>query len=114
MPEIDPVKLANSVTKSKVYFHMPDGTEKENVPNAIAESFIKSVTNIVARNAGYKFDDFTGTYLAKIRDSIKYNCTSSLPVLTWRSSIQNTVLCWCECQDDRAYQVLEKQSMTHQ
>ena len=33
-------------------FDMPDGTENENAPNVIAEPYIKSVTNTVARNAG--------------------------------------------------------------
>jgi len=67
MPEIDPVKLANSVTKSRVYFCHIKWQGRRVCPRCQHRYVIHHDNRYRCKKCRYKFDDFTGTYLAKIR-----------------------------------------------
>lgn len=67
MPEIDPVKLANSVTKSRVYFRHARWDGKRKCPKCNYRIIYQISEKYRCKRCWYKFDDFTGTYLAKIR-----------------------------------------------
>lgn len=67
MPKIDPIKLANSVTKSRVYFRHERWQGKRICPRCQCRN-INHITNRYAcKKCRYKFDDFTRTYLVKVR-----------------------------------------------
>lgn len=69
MPEIDPIKLANSVTKSRVYFRHIKWEGRRICPRCQCKSINHVANRYRCKKCRYKFDDFTGTYLAKIRIS---------------------------------------------
>ena len=67
MPDVDPIKLANSVTKSRVYFRHERWQGKRICPRCQCRNINHVANRYACRKCRYKFDDFTGTYLAKIR-----------------------------------------------
>jgi len=72
VPDIDPIKRANSVTKSRsVYFlHKRwKGKEKQmsQMPMQKTTVIILPIDRYACKKCRYKFDDSTGTYLEKIR-----------------------------------------------
>jgi len=67
MPEIDPIKLANSMTKSRVYFCHLKWQGRRVCPRYQCRNTNHIDNRYACKKCRYKFDDFTGTYLAKIR-----------------------------------------------
>ena len=67
MPEIDPIKLANSVTKSRVYFRHERWQGKRTCPRCQCRNINHLTNRYACKKCRYKFDDFTRTYLGKIR-----------------------------------------------
>ena len=67
MPRIDPIKLANSVSKSKVYFRHARWDGKRKCPKCNYRLVYSIQDKYRCKRCWYKFGDFTGTYLAKIR-----------------------------------------------
>ena len=67
MPEIDPIKLANSVTKSRVYFCHLKWQGRRVCPRCQCRNINHIDNRYACKKCRYKFDDFTRTYLAKIR-----------------------------------------------
>ena len=67
MPEINPIKLANSVTKSRVYFRHERWQGKRTCPRCQCRNINHLTNRYACKKCRYKFDDFTGTYIAKIR-----------------------------------------------
>ena len=67
MPKIDPIKLANSVTKSRVYFCHLKWQGRRVCPRCQCRNINHIKNRYACKKCRYKFDDFTGTYLAKIR-----------------------------------------------
>ncbi len=86
MPEIDPIKLANSVTKSRAYFCHIRGMEEVCPKCNYREQYIIFKTNIVAKNVGTGLEILLEYVLQRL-ESVQTNISSTLPVLTWSSCI---------------------------
>lgn len=67
MPETDPIKLANSVTKSKTFFVTKRWGGRRVCPRCKNRNLRRAGSQYACRRCQYKFNDFTGTPLAKIR-----------------------------------------------
>ena len=70
MPSTDPVKLANSVTKSKAFFVKKRWGGRRVCPKCGHRNLNCIGNQHACRRCKYKFGDFTGTPLAKIRLSL--------------------------------------------
>ncbi len=67
MPEIDPIKLANNMQKSEVYFRHLKWQGKRICPKCQHRYVMHHENRYRCKKCRYKFDDFTGTHLAKIK-----------------------------------------------
>ena len=67
MPRVDPIKLANSVTKSRAYFRHVKWQGRRTCPKCGSRTIYKVAQKHRCKRCWYKFDEFTGTHLAKIR-----------------------------------------------
>ena len=67
MPETDPFKLANDVSKSRVHFRHARWQGKRTCPKCGCRHLTKDGNRHRCRRCRYKFGEFTGTYLARIR-----------------------------------------------
>ena len=89
MPEIDPFKLASSVSKSRVYFRHARWQGKRTCPRCGYRHLAKSNDRYRCRRCRYGFGEFTGTCLARIRvgsdKAAQLVCLFSLGVPAYRT-----------------------------
>lgn len=67
VPRVDPIKLANSVSKSRVYFRHQRWQGKRTCPRCNNRIIYKVAQKHRCKRCRYRFDEFTATHLAKIR-----------------------------------------------
>ncbi|MGI0063031.1 MAG: IS1595 family transposase [Nitrosotalea sp.] len=67
MPGIDPIKLAASVTKSRVYFCHIKWQGRRTCPRCNHRLVHRTDDKYRCKRCWYKFGDFTGTYMSKLR-----------------------------------------------
>lgn len=67
MPSIDPIKLSNSVTKSRAYFCHERWQNRRICPRCQCRRLRRVRDRYACSRCRYQFGDFTGTHLAKIR-----------------------------------------------